>query len=212
MVNAIPPGIPDRPKTAKIKYDYNLLQAKELLKKAGYPNGEGLPILKFDLRGASTTDRQLGDFIVQQYGKIGVKIEVISNTFPAFLEKIKQGNTQMSFGGWSMDYPDAENIFQILYGSNQAPGPNEANYDNPDFNKLYDQMSVLWPGAKRAVLLQKMDDLVQEDCPWAMGYYESAFDLSQPWFMNFRSSEIILNKYKYFRINKELKDRYLKNL
>ena len=41
MVNAIPPGIADRPKTEKIKYDFNLALAKDLLKKAGYPEGQG---------------------------------------------------------------------------------------------------------------------------------------------------------------------------
>ena len=81
MVNAIPPGIRDRPRTSKIKYDYNLVQAKQLLKKAGYPNGEGLPNLRFDLRGASTTDRQLGDFIVQQFEKLGIKIEKVTSRF-----------------------------------------------------------------------------------------------------------------------------------
>ena len=211
MVNAIPPGILDRPKTSQIKYDFNLARAKELLKKAGFPNGEGLPVLKFDLRGAATTDRQLGDFIAQQYGQIGVKVEVIPNTFPGFLEKMKQGNLQVSFGGWSMDYPDAENIFQLLYGPNQAPGPGEANYDNPEFNKIYEKIDVMPSGPKRAALIQKLDDILQEDCPWALGYYEASYDLSQPWFMNYRGSDIILNKYKYYRIDHEIRKRYLES-
>jgi oligopeptide transport system substrate-binding protein len=212
MVNAVPPGISDRPKTNQIKYDFNLAQAKELLKKAGFPNGEGLSVLKFDLRGASTTDRQLGDFIVQQFGQIGVKVDVIPNTFPAFLEKMKQGNHQMSFGSWSMDYPDAENIYQLLYGPNASPGPGEVNYANPVFDKLYYQIDMMESGAARTALVQKMDDILQEDCPWALGYYEASYDLSQPWFMNYRSSDIILNKYKYYRVNKEIKKRYLEQM
>lgn len=211
MVNAIPPGIPDRPKTAQIKYDFNLERAKELLKKAGYPEGKGLPPIKFDLRGASTTDRQLGDFIEQQFAQIGVKTEVVPNTFPAYLEKAKQGNLQVSFGGWAMDYPDAENIYQLVYGPNQSPGPGEANYDNKEVNQLYEKMAVLESGAKKADLLQKIEDIIQEDTPWAMGYYEASYDLSQPWFMNYRGSDLILNKYKYFKISKDIKKRYLEN-
>jgi oligopeptide transport system substrate-binding protein len=209
MVNLIPPGIKDRPKTDKIKYDYNLTHAKELLKRAGYPGGRGLPPLKFDLRGASTTDRQFGDFITEQFGQIGVKVEVIQNTFPAYLEKLKQGNLQVFYGTWQMDYPDAENIYQLLYGPNQAPGPADANYDNPMFNKLFAQMSVLESSPKRAVIIQKMDDLIQEDCPWVMGYYEAEYYFSHPWLMNFKSSQIIQNKFKYYRINKDIKKRYL---
>lgn len=211
MNNAIPPGIEDRPKTDKMKYDFNIARAKELLKKAGYPDGQGLPPLKFDLRGASTTDRQLGDFFAQQFAAIGVKLDVIPNTFPAFLEKAKQGNLQISFGGWVLDYPDAENVYQLLYGPNQSPGPGEANYNNPEVNKLYEQMAIMESSPKRAAIIQKLDDLIQEDCPWALGYYEASYDLSQPWFNNYRSSEIITNKYKYYRINKETKKRYLES-
>ncbi len=209
MVNAVPPGIDDRPTTAKIKYDLDLTRAKELLKKAGYPEGKGLPVLKVDLRGASTTNRQFGDFITQQFGKIGVKVQIITNTFPAFLEKTKQGSTQISDGGWSMDYPDAENIYQLLYGTNQSPGPNDSNYNNVEFNKLYEQMAVLKSSPKRAKLVEQMDDSLQEDCPWAMGFYEAEYDLSQSWMMNYRANTIILNKYKYFRIDKDIKKRYL---
>jgi len=212
MVNIVPPGILGRPKTDKIKYDWNIAHAKELMKKAGYPDGQGLPVLKFDLRGADTTSRQLGDFIVQQFAQIGVKVDVMPNTFPAYLEKIKQGNHQISFGGWSMDYPDAENMYQLLYGPNQSPGPGESNYANPEFDKLYEQAETMEPGPRRSDLIQKMDDIAQEDCPWALGYYEASYDLSQPWFMNYRSSDIILNKYKYYRVNKEIKKRYLEQM
>lgn len=211
MVNSIPPGIEDRPKTEQIKYDFDLARAKDLLKQAGYPNGTGLPRLKFDLRGASSTDRQLGDFIAQQWNQIGVKVEVISNTFPAFLEKSKRGNYQISYGGWQMDYPDAENIFQLLYGPNQSPGPGEANYDNPVFNRMYEQIAVLDPGPKHAELIQKMDDLIQEECPWAFGFYEADYFLTHPWVMNYRGNLIILNKLKYFRVNSQIKKRYLES-
>ncbi len=209
MVNALPPGIPDRPENSKIKYDYNLKQARELLKKAGYPEGKGLPPINFDMRGSDSLNRQLGEFFSEQFGAIGIKLNVIYNTFPAYLEKAKQGNLQVAYGGWTMDYPDAENNYQLLYGGNKAPGPNESNFDHPEMNKLYEQIAILETSAKHAALIQKMEDILQEECPWALGYYHSDYRLSQPWFLNYRANEIILNKYKYYRIDKETKKRYL---
>ena len=205
---ALPPGLLDRPEHQKLKYDFNLNRAKELLKAAGYPNGKGLPVLRFDMRGADSINRQLGDFFIRQFERIGVKIDVTYNTFPAYLEKMKQGDLQVSIGGWVVDYPDAENVFQLLYGPNQAPGPNESNFNNPEMNHLYEQMAVLDPGPKRKALIKKMDDLLQEECPWALGYYHSEYQLSYPWVSNFRANEIIVNKYKYFRMNPEIKKRY----
>jgi len=208
MVTLLPPGIADRDEKAKLKYDFNLARAKELLAKAGYPGGNGLPRLKFDLRGADSSQRQLGEFISKQWAAIGVQVDVVSNTFPAFLEKRKQGNLQAFYGGWQMDYPDGENVLQVFYGPSKAPGPNDQNYQNPEVDKLYVQVSTMDPGPKRAALVKKIDDLVQEDVPIAMAYYETAYFLSHPWVHNYRGNDLIQNKYKYFRIDPELKKRY----
>jgi len=209
QVTALPPGIPDRPKDAKIKYDYDVARAKELLKKAGYPEGKGLPVLKFDLRGAGTVDRQVGEFFQNQWSKIGVHVDVVQNTFPTFLEKAKKKNLQIFYGGWNLDYPDAENVYQLLYSKNESPGPNDANYKNPEYDKLYEQIALMESGSKRAELVKKADDIIQEECPWAMGYYYARYDLSQPWLLNYRSGDIIQNRFKYFRLDKEAKKRYL---
>jgi oligopeptide transport system substrate-binding protein len=209
QTTALPPGVIDRPENAVLKYDFNLEHAKELLKKAGYPNGVGLPPLTFDLRGADTLSRQMGDFFTQQWARLGIKINVIANTFPAYLEKQKKGNLQLSYGGWGMDYPDAENVYQLLYGPNKAPGPGEANFDNPAMNQAYEQLAVTSPGPAHAAMIKKADDILQEEAPWALLYYHAAYFLTQPWVLNYRASEIIDNKYKYIRINTDVKKRYM---
>lgn len=209
MTTALPPGLQDRPDDTQIKYDYNLALAKELLKKAGYPEGKGLPVLNFDLRGASSVDRQYGEFFAQQWNAIGVKVNTVLNSFPAYLEKARTGNLQVFLGGWALDYPDAENVYQLLYGPNGAPGPNETNFNDPAMNQLYQQMAVLDAGPARAVLIKKMDDLLQEEVPWAMGYYLAHYQLSQPWLLNYRSNEMLQNRFKYLRINQDVKKRYL---
>lgn len=211
MITAMPPGLPDRPKTSKIKYDFNLAQAKELMKKAGYPDGQGLPVLKFDLRGAGTLERQYGDFFKTAWGKIGVQIDVNLNTFPAFIEKTKKKAGQIYYGGWNLDYPDAENVYQLFYGKNESPGPNDANYKNPAFDKIYEQIASSESGPKRAALVQQADDILQEECPLAMGYYYARYDVSQPWIQNYRAGDIIQNRHKYFRLDKEAKKRYQGN-
>jgi oligopeptide transport system substrate-binding protein len=208
-VNALPPGVPDRPVGSKIKYDFDLKVAKELLEKAGYPNGNGLPTINFDMREADSLSRQLGEFFTLQFAQIGIKLNVIYNTFPAYLDKTRSGNFQVAYGGWGMDYPDAENVYQLLYGPNKAPGPAEASFDNPEMNKLYEQMAVMESGPKRAAIVKQMDDILQEDCPWALGLYWTEYRLTQPWVMNYRYSEVLQNLFKYYRIDREMKKRYL---
>ena len=206
---ALPPGIADRPLNTHMKYDYNLPLAKELLKKAGYPEGKGLPVLNFDMRGAASLDRQMGEFFEHQLGEAGIKVNIIYNTFPAYLEKSKQGNLQLSLGGWVMDYPDGENVYQLVYGPNGPPGPNDSSFDNPAMNKMYEEIAVMETGPKRAQIIAKMDDLLQEECPWGLGYYAVEYHMQQSWLKNFRPSDIITNKYKYFNVDKDIKAQFL---
>jgi ABC-type transport system substrate-binding protein len=209
QVTALPPGVADRPDVKEIKYDFNLARAKELLKKAGYPDGKGLPPLTIDMQGSATLDRQLGEFLVKQWEAIGVHVSASLNTFPAYLEKMKHANFQISSDGWVMDYPDAENVYQLLYGGNAAPGPADASYNNPELNKLYLQMAVMESGPARAAIVAKMDAITQEDVPWALGYYYARYDLSHPWISNYRTGDIIQDRYKYFRTDAATRKRYL---
>lgn len=209
QVTALPPGVQGRPENSVIRYDYDLARAKDLLKKAGYPDGQGLPTLNFDLRGADTVNRQLGDFFVGQWQALGIKINVIPNTFPAFLEKLKDGNLQVSYGGWIMDYPDAENVYQLLYGPNHPPGPNETSFDNPQMNKDYELMAFTQPGPKRSQAIQDADRILQEEVPWGLGYYDTGYYLTQPWLENFRGPSVMLNTLKFLRVDQDIKRRYL---
>ena len=64
----------------------NLEQAKKLLAEAGYPNGEGLPVITYDCPN-STVSRQIGEFFRKNMADIGVKIKVIQNPWQSFKRK-----------------------------------------------------------------------------------------------------------------------------
>lgn len=207
MDTVLPPGVPDRVANPSLKYDYDLSRAKALMKKAGYPDGKGLPTITFDMRGADTVNRQMGDFFTGELAKIGVRLNVIYNTFPAFLEKQNQGRLQMSYGGWILDYPDAENAYQQLYASKTNPIINNSFFNHPRYNALFEKMSVMEPGAARAKLIREMDDIVQEEVPWAFGFYRDNFVLVHPWVPNFRASFFTRDGFKYYSIDREIKKK-----
>jgi ABC-type transport system substrate-binding protein len=197
-----PPGIPGYNPSKKLPYSYDLKKAKEYLKKAGYPNGKGLGVLNFDVRGISAVNRQQGEFLKTQMAKIGIKIKVITNTFPDFLRKSEEGKLQFWQDGWSMDYPDAENTLQLLSKRSHSPGPNSTKYFKPEFEKLYNQLKFLKNGTEKFTLMSKMENIILEDRPWIMQYYTRSYILYYDHVINYRDSDIINNHIKYIRVSK----------
>ena len=55
-----------------------------------------------------------------------------------YRDNLDQGKFQLIVGGWYADYPDPENFLFLLYGPYRRPeGSNTADYDNPEFNRLF---------------------------------------------------------------------------
>lgn len=195
-----PPGIPGYSPSARLPYEYNVEKAKELLAKAGYPNGEGLPTLNYDIRGVSNVSRQGGEFIQRELEKIGIKVNVVVNTFAGFLQKAKNKKLQFWQGGWSMDYPDAENIIQLLTKASLPPGPNSANYVNPVVEKAYQDLLKLKPNQDQSKYLSLVEEQVNQELPWVMMFYSRNYVLQFNNIKNFRHSDLIYNNYKYIKI------------
>lgn len=195
-----PPGVPGYSPAAELPYKYDLALAKDYLAKAGYPGGKGLAPLKFDIRGSDTRRRQMGEYIQQELRNIGITVEVQINTFPAFLEKARKGELQFWQGGWVLDYPDAENVLQLLSSQNLPPGQNYFNYVNAEFDKLFQEARVIEDGKRKYELMAKMENLVNADLPWVMQYYSRNYILSHKYLKNFLYSDIIYNNIKYLKI------------
>lgn len=206
----VPPGIEGHTGRKELVGDFNIAEAKEYLKKAGYPDGANLPTIRFDLRGAATQTRQQGDYIKQALAQIGVNVEVIANTFPAYLEKEKTGNLQFFIGGWSADYPDPENFLQLLYSKNVAPGPNASNWQNAKFDALYQKIADMSPGKAKDALVMEAEKIAFDDAVWSMLFFPRSFDLSHAWVKNYRPNDLINNDLKYLRVDGAEREKLLK--
>ena len=208
----IPPDISGYDPHLKNPYrTYDLEKAKDLLKKAGYPDGKGLPEIVYETYSGSDI-RQILEYLQQEEAKIGVKIKINMNTWPEFLEKTRARKAQMLGMAWSADYPDGENYLQLFYGPNSSPGPNNSNYNNPVYNKLYEEAAVLQDGPQRNKIYKQMVDILIEDAPWIFDVHRKAYVLSHGWIKNYKRNLILLNYIKYYRIDQEAKAALKKKL
>ena len=63
-----------------------------------------------------------------------------------------------------MDFPDTENLMQLYYGPNAAPGSNSASYNNPDYNRLYDITAAMSESPERTQIYREMNQMLIDDC------------------------------------------------
>ncbi len=183
--------------------------AKKELEKAGFPGGKRLPTFEY-LSNDNTTARQWSEKFVKEMGDVGIKITVTSVTWPEFLNRIKNKKFQIAGMAWSADYPDPENFMQLLYGPNEAPGTNNANYKNATYDKLYEELLKTTDDEQKSLIIKKMKDIFAEDCPWIPGVHRLAFGLSYSWVKNRKYNDISPGNFKYLRIDIDKRNELLK--
>ena len=155
-------------------------EAKQLMVEAGYPDGRdaktGKPlVLNYDFYAPATPERKPEiDWVVRQFAKIDIQLEVRATDNNQFQDKVRKGKYQVFWLGWLADYPDAENFMFLLYGPNaktKFDGENTTNYDNPEYDRLFAQMKTLDDGPEKQAVIDDMVPIVREDAPWTFGYF-----------------------------------------
>ncbi len=201
----IPPGIDGYDPLLKNPYrQFNLSKAKELMAKAKYPGGNGLPTLDYATL-AGTLGRQTSEFTTKMFASLGVNLNVGTYSWPQFLEVVKNKKAQLWSEAWAGDYPDGENFLQLFYSKNASPGQNDSNYINAEYDRLYEFSLTLPEGKERTETYQKMVKILTEDCPWIFGSHRLSYVLVQKWLKNYKPNDFSHSNYKYYRVDSGLK-------
>ncbi|MCF6767879.1 ABC transporter substrate-binding protein [Thiotrichales bacterium 19S11-10] len=192
----------------------SLDEAKKLLKKAGYPNGidpkNNTPLtLNLDAVGSGAPDEKAKfQWMRQQFEKLGIQLNIRVTQYNRFQEKVRNGQVQIFAWGWHADYPDPENFLMLLYGPNSRAkyqGENAVNYQNKQFDELYEQMVRLEDGVGREKKIREMITILRQDSPWIWGLYPKSFILSHQWYYPIKPNTMANNLLKYAKIDPKLR-------
>ncbi len=206
----VPPGIAGYEEDFVNPYtEYNIEKAKEYLAKAGFPEGKGMPDLVYESTQGATS-RQRAEKVQRELQKIGINLKVNVNQFAELSKKLNDKKAQFWGIAWLADYPDAENFLQLLYGKNKAPGPNASNMDNPEYNKLYEQVRGMVDSPERRKLIRRMKEIFTEELPWIVETHRLAYQVNMPWTYNSKPGYMGSSPAKYMRVDPERRAKGLK--
>jgi len=189
-----------------------------LLEQAGFKNGidpktKKPLILNYDVPATGgADDKARFDWMRKQFNKLGIQLNIRSTQYNRFQEKMRDGNAQIFTWGWNADYPDPENFLFLLYGPNgkvKYKGENAANYDNSNYNKLFEKMQNMDISENRTDIVSKMIEIVQKDAVWIWGVHPKNLVLAHHWNRVTKPSAVANNTLKYLKIDpmKRSKDR-----
>lgn len=189
--------------------------ARKLLAEAGYPNGRdahtGKPlILYYDVTATGPEDQARLEWLTKQFAKLNIGLVIRNTDYNRFQDKMRRGNAQIFAWGWNADYPDPENFLFLLYGPNgkvRSGGENAANYENPEFDRLFERIKSMDNTPERFALIRKMVAIAQHDSPWVWGVNPTQFVLYQSWVHNAKPNLMANNTLKYLRIDPQERER-----
>ena len=171
-----PKGLPSFD-SSQIYYEYNPVQARQLLAAAGFPEGKGLPPLTL----TSTSDYlDICKYIQHQVSSIGIDLRIEVSPPAAVKEMKAEAKLPFFRASWIADYPDAENYLSMFYSRNFCPqGPNYTHFSNREFDQLYERAMSTIKDSLRYSMYRQMERIMMEEAPVVILYYDQVLRFVQ---------------------------------
>jgi peptide/nickel transport system substrate-binding protein len=153
------PGVTGYTKALDKRLPYDVDAAKKLLADAGYPNG-------FDVELRCPNDRYVNDeaictAVVGMLGKIGVNVNLFSQTKSKHFKELKDNQGDFYMLGWGVPTLDSHYVFHYLYETDASW--NKVNFSNADVDAAIRVMEGEVDLDKRNAAIAKAWKIVKDD-------------------------------------------------
>jgi peptide/nickel transport system substrate-binding protein len=195
----VPPGLPWFDEKAVTGYDYDPEKTRRLLDEAGYPGGKGLPAITLT---TNSSYLDLCKYIQSQLIEAGFDLKIDVTPPSTLRDMIAQSNVNFFRGSWIADYPDPENYLSLFLSQNFCPeGPNYTHFASREFDWLYKAAALEKNDSLRGEIYTKMDNLVMQQAPVIILYYDQVLRFTQKNIKGLTSNPLNLFTLKKVRKN-----------
>jgi ABC-type transport system substrate-binding protein len=130
------------------------------------------------------TDRKLAELWESNMRAIGIRLKLNVANWPELLRQSLAGKLMM--WGWTWQAgPDSDSFIGLGYGPNRGQ-LNDARFDLPAYNALYERQKVLPDGPERLAAIRDAMKLLVAYAPYKFHVHRIENDLMHPWVVGYR--------------------------
>ncbi len=149
-------------------YEYNPKKAKELLKKAGFPNGFDTDLWTLPVgRAYNPNGKKMGEMMQSDLAQVGIRAKLITYKWAEYLKRGAAGEHSLMQMGWTGDNGDPDNFFNMLLGcASIASGSNYSRWCEKNFQSDVDQAKMNSNISARTKDYLKAQVIFNDSAPW----------------------------------------------
>ena len=158
-------------------HDADVAKAKELLAKAGYPDGQGFPTFEY-MTNDTAYHKPVAEYLQSCWKEtLGINMDIKIVEWATFTPTRRSGDYQIARDGWVYDYDDPSNMLNLQLSTS---GNNNAKYNNPELDALLNKANSTADVEEHYADLHKAEKMILEDSPIAPLAYYNDFWLQDP--------------------------------
>jgi ABC-type transport system substrate-binding protein len=167
----------------KYFFDYDPAKSKELLAKAGYPNG--VEINLWTPEGRYYKDRQIAEAIQGQLAKVGIKAKLSVMEFASWIEETNKHNHQTTVAAFGFSTADPDASLKLMFYTGATY--NSFDYSDPKMDNLLDEAAAMMDPEERRKIYGEVQQLVIDDVIEVPIYHTVAVFAAHKNVKNFRA-------------------------
>jgi oligopeptide transport system substrate-binding protein len=192
------PGLPGYNSNAKTQA-FNPAEAKRLLAESKYAGN--LPAITLTEIGGGANAGIATQAIIEMWRtNLGIEVSIAQSESASFFDDLDRGRLQMFDIGWIMDYPDPEDVIDILFHSTSRQ--NNTRYSNADFDRLIEQARGEQDSTRRLQAYQQAEEILLQEVPWIPLFFGRSHQVVKPYVKGFDPLPIVIPSLRYVTIER----------
>ncbi len=180
-------------------YPYDPDRARQLLSESKYA-GNVPPITLADIGAGAEVDAPTEAIIQAWKDELGVDVQIEQAETATFFADLDAGRYQMFQLGWIMDYPDPEDVLDVLFHSKSRQ--NNTRYTNLELDAKLEAARIEPDTERRLAMYREIEKELIDQAVWVPLYFTTVHALIKPYVKNYAIPPAVIERFRDVEIDR----------